>query len=366
MMTSGAVRRWYVLVIAGQSNAQGFAEALPDIDELHVPERIRQLGRYRGRRPDGVMEDRWNQIIDASHVLDDVKDMRFSNLSGNQDLRRSGTVGPGVFIARRLLAHLPDDAGILLLPQAHGGAGMVFGQRGDYVDPACCKPDQQPGAAIGRSVCHYPGMADMNSDGAMNWSGADSPLYLDLLQRLRFCLQMSPENRLLGFVWVQGESDAHAGSFYAARHAQEYVQMVDRLGADLEGQRAQFMAPCWEQLPWINVVATRWWDERILSHAQVLQGYRSLALARPRQMHFLDLRIASDGRPMETNAEHYIHPADSDYPPMPTPDLTDGRTCEEAMRHIHLSTAAYRGEVSERIAGLLIRHVLSECQKNEK
>lgn len=46
--------RWFVLVIAGQSNAQGFAEALPEPADLETSERICQLGRYRGRRPDGA------------------------------------------------------------------------------------------------------------------------------------------------------------------------------------------------------------------------------------------------------------------------------------------------------------------------
>lgn len=356
--------RWFILVIAGQSNAQGFGEALPLTEDLIGSPRIKQFGRFRGMRPDHQYEDRWNKIVDASHALDDVKDMRFANLSGNHDLSRAGTVGPGIFIARRLLDYLPPDAGILLLPQAHGGAGMGFGEAGVYTPPEQCGPHDQPGASIGRAIYNFPGVVDQNCNGAMRWAGEDSPLYLDLLQRLRAALQINPLNRLLGFVWVQGESDAHAGATYAERHSQHFSSMVDRLGERLSDLQTQFLHSQWKHVPWINVLATRWWDEALADHAKVIDGYRRLSQERPRQMHFLDLRLAENGAAMETNAEHFHNPAWPDYPQDVSPPLTDGRTCEPAMMHIHWSSGAYRGEVSRRIAAVLLECGLKLAQKN--
>lgn len=351
-----SVRQWYVLVIAGQSNAQGFGEAMPALADLQVSPRIKQLGRYRGKRPDGVYEDRWNKIVDAGHALDDVKDMRFCNLTGNTDVRRSGTVGPGMFVARRLLPLLPIDAGILLLPQAHGGAGMGFGDPGSYRPEGECVADEQPGAAVGRCVCNFPGLADSNTQGAMAWAGPNgsaAPLYRDLRDRLRHALQMDAANRLLGFVWVQGESDAHAGDPYAQSHASDFAAMVDRLGADLADLQPQFLASEWAQVPWINVLATHWWDEAIASHKKVIDGYRALARLRPGQMCLLDVRRGEDGEPMETNQTHFVYPDSARYRLAPASTVTDGRSCEPEMIHIHLSSGAYRGEVSRRIAQAL-------------
>lgn len=350
MQQNQEVKRWYVLVIAGQSNAQGYGEAMPELDDLSPSPRIKQLGRYRGVRPDGVYEDRWNKIIDASHTLDDLKDMRFCNLSGNRDLRRSGTVGPGIFIARRLLPYLPDDAGILLLPQAHAGAGMSYGDPASYQEEHGCGPDQQPGASIGRKVANYPGMTNSNTLGSMAWAGATAPLYRDLRDRLRFVLEANAANRLLGFVWVQGESDAHAGEPYASTHCAHFTDMVDRLGGDLADLRQQFHNGSWNAVPWLNVLATHWWDEAIPAHKKVIDGYRLLARLRPRQMCLLDVRHTEHGEVMETNATHYIDPASAAYPAELNTLVTDGRSCEPAMIHIHLSSGAYRGEVSRRIA----------------
>ncbi|MHA4866085.1 sialate O-acetylesterase [Duganella sp. PWIR1] len=350
------VRQWYVLVIAGQSNAQGFGEAMPELDDLQSSPRIKQLGRYRGVRPDGVYEDRWNKIIDASHALDDVKDMRFCNLSGNTDPRRSGTVGPGIFVARRLLPLLPDDAGILLLPEAHGGAGMDFGDPGSYMQEEECTPQAQPGASVGRCVCNYPGLDDSNTQGAMAWMGthgAASPLYRDLRDRLRHALASNPANKLLGFVWVQGESDAHAGDPYADHHGASFNTMVDRLGTDLADLRSQFLNGDWTQVPWINVLATHWWDEAIAAHKKVIDGYRRLARQRPQQMCLLDVRHQENGEVMETNQTHFIDPRSAAYSPELNGVVTDGRSCEPHMIHIHLSSGAYRGEVSRRIAQAL-------------
>ncbi|MGI4717842.1 MAG: hypothetical protein ACRYGO_15945 [Janthinobacterium lividum] len=350
------VRRWYVLPIAGQSNAQGFAEALPEPDDLQISPRIKQLGRYRGMRPDGVHEDRWNKIVDASHVLDNVKDMRFCNLTGNSDVRRSGTIGPGIFLARQLLPFLPDDAGILLLAQAHGGAGMSFGDPGYYVAAEDCGPQAQPGASIGRCVVNYPGLEDSNTQGAMAWAGTNgsaSPLYRDLRDRVRHALESNPANRLLGFVWIQGEADAHAGDPYADTHCAHFSAMVDRLGEDLADLQSQFLPRDWEQVPWINVLATHWWDESIDAHKKVIDGYRMLARQRPRQMCLLDVRHTESGAIMETNRTHFVDPRSAAYPRALNSLVTDGRSCEAEMMHIHLSAGAYRGEVARRLAQAL-------------
>ncbi|GGX35568.1 sialate O-acetylesterase [Undibacterium squillarum] len=353
-------RRWFVLVIAGQSNAQGFAEALPEPADLEISERICQLGRYRGMRPDGAREDRWNKILPATHVLDDVKDMRFANRRGNTKLRYSGTIGPGLFIARRLLPLLPEDYGILLLPQAHGGAGMVTGQRGTYLSETESGQYLQPGASVGRAVYHYPGVADQNSNGAMCWGCTDAPLYLDTLHRIRYALNLHPDNRLLGVVWCQGESDAHAGTEAARRHGAAFTAMLDRFGKDLADHQAQMPQRSWDAVPWLLMAATYWWDDCKATHAMVLNTYRRLARQRPQQCIWMDMRLQSDGQPQTTNADFWLPahqwPVAAQADQLPAA-VTDARTCPPEMAHIHLSAEAYRGEVSARLAAALRPHL---------
>jgi hypothetical protein len=76
-------------------------------------------------------------------------------------------------------------------------------------------------------------------------------------------------------------------------------------------------------------------------------------------MYLLDLRTTESGEIMETNKTHFIDPQSAAYPSELNSMVTDGRTCEPEMIHIHLSSGAYRGEVSRRIAQALCKPYVS-------
>ncbi|MCM4886937.1 DUF1737 domain-containing protein, partial [Escherichia coli] len=70
---------YYVIVLAGQSNAMAYGEGLPLPDSYDAPDpRIKQLARRSTVTPGGAA-CRYNDIIPADHCLHDVQDMSTLN-----------------------------------------------------------------------------------------------------------------------------------------------------------------------------------------------------------------------------------------------------------------------------------------------
>lgn len=321
-------------MIAGQSDAQCFSDALSQPYELAHSPRIKQLARFGGAMSGQEYEDHWSKLAYMSHAADDVKNMRFAHRYCSRDLRRPDSGGLGIFIARRLLGQLPSDAGILLITQADNGAGMGFGSR------ALSTPFEQSGR-----------------HDEMNWAGARSPLSLDLVQRLGAVLQINPLNRLLGFVCLQGEADAGDGRNCAELHSAQFFDMVDRLGHQLCDLQAQFLCKHWSRVPWGNVLAPCWRDKPLEAHAEVIRGYLHLSQERPRQVHFLDLGAVEVGMSAENSAT-YFHDLKRSDSYADVSSLTDTRSSELDKGTLHFSSADYKWEVSGRIAAMLLGHGL--------
>ncbi|EOU5820082.1 DUF1737 domain-containing protein, partial [Shigella sonnei] len=81
VVVSGATEpEWYyVIVLAGQSNAMAYGEGLPLPDSYDAPHpRIKQLARRNTVTPGGEVCV-FNDIIPADHCLHDVQDMSTIN-----------------------------------------------------------------------------------------------------------------------------------------------------------------------------------------------------------------------------------------------------------------------------------------------
>ncbi|EKH03157.1 hypothetical protein ECPA7_2647 [Escherichia coli PA7] len=92
---------YYVIVLAGQSNAMAYGEGLPLPDSYDAPDpRIKQLARRSTVTPGGAA-CRYNDIIPADHCLHDVQDMSTLN-HPRADLSKGqyGCVGQGLHIAK--------------------------------------------------------------------------------------------------------------------------------------------------------------------------------------------------------------------------------------------------------------------------
>ncbi len=103
VVVSGATEPdwYYVIVLAGQSNAMAYGEGLPLPDSYDAPHpRIKQLARRNTVTPGGEVCV-FNDIIPADHCLHDVQDMSTIN-HPRADLSKGqyGCVGQGLHIAK--------------------------------------------------------------------------------------------------------------------------------------------------------------------------------------------------------------------------------------------------------------------------
>ncbi|EIP4472230.1 DUF1737 domain-containing protein, partial [Escherichia coli] len=124
---------YYVVPLAGQSNGMAYGEGLPLPDTFDSPDpRIKQLARRSTVTPGGAACT-YNDIIPADHCLHDVQDMSSLN-HPNADLSKGqyGCVGQGLHIAKKLLAFIPKNAGILLVPCCRGGSAFTSGAEGAF------------------------------------------------------------------------------------------------------------------------------------------------------------------------------------------------------------------------------------------
>ena len=170
----GSVPEWYyVVVLAGQSNAMSYGDGMPLPDSYDAPHpRIKQLARRNTVTPGGKA-CAFNDIIPADHCLHDVQDMSALN-HPKADLSKGqyGCVGQGLHIAKKLLPYIPNNAGILLVPCCRGGSAFTQGAEGTF--------SADTGA----------------SQDSARW-GVGKPLYQDLIARTKAALQKNPKNVLL-------------------------------------------------------------------------------------------------------------------------------------------------------------------------
>ncbi|KDY52182.1 terminase gpA endonuclease subunit [Escherichia coli] len=215
VVVSGATEPdwYYVIVLAGQSNAMAYGEGLPLPDSYDAPHpRIKQLARRNTVTPGGEVCV-FNDIIPADHCLHDVQDMSTIN-HPRADLSKGqyGCVGQGLHIAKKLLPYIPNNAGILLVPCCRGGSAFTQGTEGTFSESTGASQD------------------------SARW-GVGKPLYQDLLFRTKAALQKNPKNVLLAICWMQGEFDMTNASY--AQQPAAFLAMVQQFRADLAGLAAQ-------------------------------------------------------------------------------------------------------------------------------
>lgn len=122
---------YYVLTVAGQSNAMAYGEGLPLPDREDAPHpRIKQLARFTHTHPGGP-PCHFNDIIPLTHCPHDVQDMQgYHHPLATNHQTQYGTVGRALHIARKLLPFIPDNAGILIVPCCRGGSALPRAARG--------------------------------------------------------------------------------------------------------------------------------------------------------------------------------------------------------------------------------------------
>ncbi|EHZ6587538.1 DUF1737 domain-containing protein [Escherichia coli] len=323
---SVAPEYYYVIALAGQSNGMSYGEGLPLPDTFDSPDpRIKQLARRSTVTPGGAACT-YNDIIPADHCLHDVQDMS-SLHHPNADLSKGqyGCVGQGLHIAKKLLAFIPKNAGILLVPCCRGGSAFTSGAEGAF--------SESSGATAESSL----------------W-GVGKPLYNDLLTRTKAALDKNPKNVLLSVVWMLGEFDLKSATY--AQHPQLFLNMVNQFRADLSAYAAQCTGGNASLVPWICGDTTYIWKQQYTSQYPVVYGAYQNKEAQ--KIYFVPLMTDEKGANTPTNL------------PAEDPDLAEAGYYGAASRSngnwtssdraTHFSSWARRGIISDRLATAILMH----------
>lgn len=220
-------KKYMILCVAGQSNAVGYDESV--IAENYLDqfrrERIAQLGMY-GK--DNL------KVIPLGACAQNYQDMRpYSNPGNTQP--NLGTKGIHLPLADQLLDSIPEDYDILVVSCAYGGTGFTVGGPGEY-DAERMLP----------------------APGAWRW-GVESPYYRGMKDRIAYALEMNPENRFLGTVWIQGENDSED----AAGQAKEFETMTEDFFAYFAKQYPdRVYQGKWDRGIWYNIETVYHWYEQ--------------------------------------------------------------------------------------------------------
>jgi putative transposase len=143
-----------------------------------------------------------------------------------------GTRGIQLPLADLLLDLIPADYGILVLSCAYGGSGFTVGEPGSY-DAANLRPEP----------------------GVWRW-GVSSPYYRGIKDRVGYALDLNPDNRFLGMVWIQGEHD----SGNAAGQISGFTAMTDDFFQHFSSKYPdRVYRGRWDRSIWYNVETVAYW-----------------------------------------------------------------------------------------------------------
>lgn len=322
--TSTSPAYYLVIPVAGQSNAMAYGEGMPLPDSLDAPHpRIRQMARRATVTPGGT-PCKYNDIIPLDHCPHDVQDMsRMNHPKADLSKGQYGTVSQALHIAKKLLAYIPEEAGILVVPCARGGSAFTQGADGAF-------------SAGGGAT-----------EASARW-GVGKPLYQDLVSRTRAALDANPKNVLLAVCWMQGEFDMSSAS-----HAQQpalFTAMVKQFRTDLADHASQMPDFNAGNVPWICGDTTHYWKEHYpVQYDTVYGAYKTCPEP---GVYFVPFMTDEHGNNTPTNdpkddpdipAAHYYGSA----------SRTNGNMVSSA-RTSHFSSRARRNIIPERMASAIL------------
>lgn len=224
------MEKYYVLCIAGQSNAVGYDESyvtFPEYTNLD-PNRIKQLGFYG--------EDNL-KILPLDYCAQSMQNMKKFN---RPDSDYPGTKGIHLPLANLILPKLPQDYGLLILSVAYGGSGFTVGCDGEY--------DQKLKKPIPEDIA--------GGCGLLKW-GKDTAYYRTLRDRIIHSLSLHEDNRFCGILWCQGENDMDN----AIGHKEMFEEMTSSLFHELntKGFGNRLSKGIWDKDIWFNMETVAYW-----------------------------------------------------------------------------------------------------------
>lgn len=228
--------KYMIVCVAGQSNAVGYDESpvAQGYCERFDSARIRQLGLHG--------EDNLH-VIALGACAQSYQDMR---PFGNPLNPGIGTKGIHLPLAHKLLEHIPEDYGILIISCAYGGSGFTVGEFGPY-DEARLAP----------------------AAGVWRW-GVSSNYYRGMKERVEYALDLNSENRFLGVVWCQGEHDSGDA---AGQKAGFEAMTADFFAHFARHYSGRVYKGDWNRDIWYNYETVSYWYDQG-ECAQIWENYR--------------------------------------------------------------------------------------------
>ncbi len=194
------VVKWHIVGIAGQSNNRGAWGPINRVEDI-PDSRIAQLARTYNSTTGVVIENSSGAITIAEHPLQNR--WRDTATPPTED-----SVGPGMAYAKALLATLPTDEGVLLVPCAHGGA---------YIMP------QPP---MSNDITWHPTPT----------GGRSNAPYTDFVARMnRMITELGVSAELHSIIWHQGESEAAQATMSQATHATNLNAVLSGFRSSITG-----------------------------------------------------------------------------------------------------------------------------------
>lgn len=212
-----SVKKWLVVIVAGQSNAVGYDESTPVESEFPENPRICQLG-LEGDDNLKIIPLRWCA-------------QNFQNMS-TCGVKKNGTKGVHYPLGQELLKWIPSDYGVLFLPVAFGNTPVVFksstywnNSRQNFNENTMMSTSSRANTAWKNWAWQCISNAEAEPLVGLQ---ATNPIKI-IQRRLAYVLKTYPESALLALVWVQGEAsmvgDSNAGVTNQATFLYGYTRM---------------------------------------------------------------------------------------------------------------------------------------------
>ena len=243
--------KWFVVCVAGQSNALGYDESPVSnvISKNLNPNRIRQLGLY----------DHHNlQIVPLTHHADAYENVTGRSNPATPD--KKGTKGVHLPLANLLLNEIPEDYGVLMISTAFGGTGFTHKTRSNGLENY-------------NAELKKPNTYTVRKDGQYNW-GKESAYFYGMRDRIKHMLDLNPENIFGGVVWIQGEEDYADPAGHKVGFNEMTTEFFRYFNEENEGKyKNQVAKRVWDKDLWYNVETVNYFYEELNADA-VWKNYR--------------------------------------------------------------------------------------------
>lgn len=202
-------RKFMVIVIAGQSNATGYDESSIDLngEEAPVPH-LYQLGMRTSKDRDFSNN---LKILPMDYCPQDMYDMR----------ARFNTKKLHMPLGKELLKRIPKGYEVVVIEVTRPSSCVTYEGCQAFGNGSFTTAAHNYGLGFYDEEQMLP--TQLNTIYYWNKEGA---YYKMMLNRVKYVLDMNPENKFLGVVWCQGENDAKPG------WCQKHYSRFDALTSD--------------------------------------------------------------------------------------------------------------------------------------